>query len=160
MHFLLLCRQRSATPARCPHRKHTTAEGGGTRAIGAPVDGAVLSTSRLSGVSLYEPGALTIVAGAGTPLEEVEAALAVEGQRLAFEPMDHRGLLGTEGTPTIGGAIAANVSGPRRIQAGACRDGLLGVRFVDGAGRVLKNSVIIETTFFHPVGCVLRKVAV
>ena len=114
-------------------------QGGGTRAIGAPVDGAVLSTSRLSGVSLYEPGALTIVAGAGTPLEDVEAALAAEGQRLAFEPMDHCGLLGTEGTPTIGGAIAANVSGPRRIQAGACRDSLLGVRFVDGAGRVLKN---------------------
>ena len=76
---------------------------------------------------------------AGTPLAEVEALLAGEGQRLAFEPMDHRALLGTTGTPTIGGVVAANVSGPRRIQVGAARDFALGARFVDGAGRVLKN---------------------
>lgn len=114
-------------------------QGGGTRNIGAPVQGDVLSTTGLSGVSLYEPGALTLVAGAGTPLAEIEATLAAEGQRLAFEPMDHRGLLGTTGTSTIGGVVAGNISGPRRIQAGACRDSLLGVRFIDGAGRVLKN---------------------
>ncbi|WP_054003976.1 glycolate oxidase subunit GlcE [Shimia sp. SK013] len=114
-------------------------QGGGTRDIGAPVEGDVLRTSDLGGVTLYEPGALTLVAQAGTPLRDVEAALAAEGQRLAFEPMDHRGLLGTNGTSTIGGVVAANVSGPRRIQVGACRDSLLGVRFVDGAGRVLKN---------------------
>lgn len=115
-------------------------KGGGTRDIGAPVvGGEVLSVAGLCGVTLYEPGALTVVAGAGTPLAEVEAVLAAEGQRLAFEPMDHRALLGTDGTPTIGGVVAANVSGPRRIQAGACRDSLLGVRFVDGMGRILKN---------------------
>ena len=114
-------------------------QGGGTRDIGAPVQGDVVSTTGLSGVSLYEPGALTLVAGAGTPLAEIEATLAAEGQRLAFEPMDHRGLLGTSGTSTIGGVVAGNISGPRRIQAGACRDSLLGVRFVDGDGRVLKN---------------------
>ena len=113
--------------------------GGGTRPIGRPQAGEVLSVAGLSGIELYEPGALTIVARAGTPLAEIEAALAVENQRLAFEPMDHRGLLGTDGVPTIGGVVAANVSGPRRVQVGACRDHLLGVRFVDGGGRVVKN---------------------
>ncbi len=113
--------------------------GGGTRDVGRPVEGEELSSLGLSGVTLYEPGALTLVVRAGTPLAEVEAVLAGEGQRLAFEPMDHRGLLGTSGEPTIGGAVAANVSGPRRVQAGACRDFLLGVRFVDGAGRVVAN---------------------
>jgi glycolate oxidase FAD binding subunit len=113
--------------------------GGGTRAVGVAEAGEVLSTAGLRGIGLYEPGALTLVAKAGTPLAEVEAALAAEGQRLPFEPMDHRPLLGTEGAPTIGGLVAANVSGPRRVQAGACRDSLIGVRFVDGTGTVLKN---------------------
>jgi FAD/FMN-containing dehydrogenase len=71
--------------------------GGGTRPVGRPVAGEVLSVAGLSGIELYEPGALTIVAKAGTPLAEVEAALAAEGQRLPFEPMDHRALLGTKG---------------------------------------------------------------
>jgi len=114
-------------------------QGGGTRAMGAPVAGEVLSVAGLSGIVAYEPGALTLVARAGTPLAEVEAALAAEGQRLAFEPMDHRGLLGTDGVPTLGGVVAANVSGPRRVQVGACRDFCLGVRFVDGTGAVVRN---------------------
>ncbi|MDJ0630876.1 MAG: FAD-binding protein [Rhodobacter sp.] len=113
--------------------------GGGTRPIGKPVTGEAVSVAGLSGITLYEPGALTLVARAGTPLAEIEAALAAENQRLAFEPMDHRGLLGTSGAPTIGGVVAANASGPRRILTGACRDFLLGVRFVDGRGSVLKN---------------------
>jgi len=112
--------------------------GGGTRDIGRPVVGEVLEVG-ISGVELYEPGALTLVARAGTPVAEIEALLDAEGQRLAFEPMDHRELLATDGVPTIGGAIAANVSGPRRIQAGAARDFALGARFVDGSGRVIKN---------------------
>ena len=113
--------------------------GGGTRGYGRPVVGEVLSAAKLTGVTLYDPGALTMVARAGTPLAEVEAALKAENQRLAFEPMDHRPLLGSKGKPTIGGAVAANISGPRRISVGACRDFLLGVRFVDGVGQIVKN---------------------
>lgn len=113
--------------------------GGGTRDIGNPVVGETLSTTGLSGINLYEPGALTIVAQAGTPLAEIEEALDAENQRLAFEPMDHRALLGRTGTPTIGGVVAANVSGSRRISVGACRDHMLGVRFVDGNGVITKN---------------------
>lgn len=113
--------------------------GGGTRPVGRPVEGLELSARGLTGVELYEPGALTLVVRAGTPMAEVEAVLAAENQRLPFEPMDHRALLGTEGEPTIGGVVAANVSGPRRVQAGACRDFLLGVRFVDGSGTIVKN---------------------
>lgn len=113
--------------------------GGGTRDYGRPVQGEVITTSKLSGITLYEPGALTIVAQAGTPVSEIEAELAKNNQRLAFEPMDHRAILGQDGNPTIGGAIAANVSGPRRISVGAARDFLLGVRFVDGEGEIIKN---------------------
>lgn len=112
-------------------------QGGGTRGMGT--DGEALSVAGLSGITLYEPGALTLVVQAGTPLAEIDAALAAEGQRLAFEPMDHRPLLGTTGTPTIGGVAAANVSGPRRIAVGAARDFMLGVRYVDGRGAVVRN---------------------
>lgn len=111
--------------------------GGGTR--GMVGEQAELSMAGLRGISLYEPGALTLVAQAGTPLTEIEAVLAAENQQLAFEPMDHRPLLGTCGEPTIGGVVAGNISGPRRVQAGACRDFLLGVRYVDGLGTTVKN---------------------
>ncbi len=114
--------------------------GGGSRArLGHGVTGELLDITGLKGVSLYEPGALTIVTAAGTPLETIEKTLAKEGQRLPFEPMDHRALYGTNGKSTIGGVVAANISGPRRIQAGACRDSLIGVRFVDGEGTIIKN---------------------
>lgn len=115
--------------------------GGGTRqALGNPChSNSSLSMTGLKGISLYEPGALTIVAASGTPVADIEAALAAEGQRLPFEPMDHRKLLGSTGAPTIGGVVACNISGPARIQAGACRDSLIGVRFVDGTGEIVKN---------------------
>ncbi|MFA8384802.1 MAG: FAD-binding protein [Pelagibaca sp.] len=111
--------------------------GGGTR--GVDLKGDVLETGGLSGITLYEPGSLTLVAQAGTPLAEIESALDAESQRLAFEPMDHRGLMDTSGAPTIGGVVAANVSGPRRVAVGACRDFMLGVRYVDGTATVVKN---------------------
>ena len=113
--------------------------GGGTRPIGRIAPAQALSTRRLQGITLYEPGAMTLVAKTGTSIEEIEAVLAAEKQRLAFEPMDHRAILGTSGQPTLGGVIAANVSGPRRIQVGAARDFALGVTFVDGTGQVLSN---------------------
>ncbi|MCI4663173.1 MAG: glycolate oxidase subunit GlcE [Neomegalonema sp.] len=115
--------------------------GGGTRReLGRPAQAdRTLALSALTGTTLYDPGALTIVARAGEPLSKIEAALAAERQRLPFEPMDHRALLGSSGEPTVGGVVACNISGPRRVQAGACRDSLLGVRFVDGQGRIVKN---------------------
>ena len=112
--------------------------GGGTRAIGQ-CTGEVLETSAMSGVVLYEPGALTLVVKAGTPLADIDAVLVEQRQRLAFDPPDLRALLGRSGVSTIGGVVAANASGPRRVQVGACRDALLGVRFVDGAGTIVKN---------------------
>jgi glycolate oxidase FAD binding subunit len=115
--------------------------GGGTRqSLGNACQSETsLSTAGLTGISLYEPGALTVVAAAGTPVAAIEQALASEGQRLPFEPMDHRKLLGSTGTASIGGVVACNVSGPARIQSGGCRDSLIGVRFVDGRGEVVKN---------------------
>ena len=73
-------------------------QGGGTRGIGGPTPGEVCSVAGITGITLYEPGALTLVAAAGTPVAEIDAALAAENQRLPFEPMDHRNLLGTTGT--------------------------------------------------------------
>ncbi|MGL3606009.1 FAD-binding protein [Rhizobium sp. G187] len=114
--------------------------GGGTRAgFGNTVTAeSVLSAAALSGITAYNPAEMVITAHAGTPVAEIEAALAENGQGMAFEPMDHRGLMGTSGTPTIGGLFAVNSSGPRRFTAGAARDHLLGIRFVNGEGEAVK----------------------
>ncbi|MGB7285906.1 MAG: glycolate oxidase subunit GlcE [Salaquimonas sp.] len=115
-------------------------KGGGTRAIGNPVVAEeTVVTTGINGISIYEPGALTIVAAAGTSLEKINAELNKESQHLPFEPADYSGLFGIKGQSTIGGVVAAAVSGPRRIQAGACRDSLIGIRFVDGEGNIVKN---------------------
>ena len=99
----------------------------------------MVSTAAMSGITLYEPAELVMAAKAGTPLDEVETALAGNRQRLAFEPMDHRGMFGSKGHPTIGAVAAANISGPRRIESGAARDSLIGVRAVTGRGETIKS---------------------
>ncbi|WP_370322381.1 glycolate oxidase subunit GlcE [Oricola sp.] len=120
---------------------HLEIAGGGTkRGIGQIFQAdRLLSTAGLTGISHYDPAELVLTARAGTPVAEIEAALAENGQMLAFEPGDWRGLFGANGIPTIGALAAANISGPRRLIAGAARDALLGVRFVNGAGEVIKN---------------------
>src|SRR5688500_13481796 len=98
--------------------------GAGTkRALGPPMNGArVLDLTALNGIPLYEPDELILRALPGTPLREVEARLTQHGQMLAFEPPDYGALLGTApGAQTIGGVIACNLSGPRRLKAGAAR---------------------------------------
>src|SRR6516164_2403560 len=99
-----------------------------------------LDLSGLSGVTLYEPAELVLSAKAGTPLSEIEALLVANGQQLAFEPMDYGPLLGTAaGDATIGGVLSSNLSGPRRIKAGAARDHFLGVSAVSGRGETFKS---------------------
>ena len=114
---------------------------GSKRAIGRPAQTDVtLDLSTLTGVTLYEPEELVLSAKAGTPLAEIEALLAANGQQLAFEPMDYAGVLGgVAGRGTIGGALAANVSGPRRLKSGAGRDHFLGVCAVSGRGETFKS---------------------
>ncbi len=116
--------------------------GNGTkRAIGRAAQWDVtLDLSGLSGITLYEPAELVLSARAGTPLAEIEALVAASRQELAFEPMDYRPLLGTAfNACTIGGALAANLSGPRRVKAGAARDHFLGVGAVSGRGETFKS---------------------
>jgi len=114
--------------------------GGSKRGLGRPLQTAhTLDLSALSGIRDYAPSELVLTAGAATPLAEIERALDAAGQLLAFEPPDWRGLLGAEDVePTLGGVLACNLSGPRRIKAGAARDHFLGFRAVSGRGEIFK----------------------
>ena len=107
--------------------------GGGTKDFyGEPCAGEALDTRPLAGIVDYEPTELVITAGAGTPLADIEAAIRSRGQMLAFEP-PHFGA-----GATLGGCVAAGLSGPRRASAGAVRDFVLGVRILDGRGDSLR----------------------
>mgnify|MGYP000861773674 CR=1 FL=1 len=118
---------------------------GSKRALGRPVQAQhCLDLSGFSGVTLYQPEELVMTVKAATPLADIEAALAEHNQELAFEPANYEALL--NGAPganqpsgTIGGVIACNLSGPRRIKVGAARDHLLGFHAVSGRGDIFKS---------------------
>lgn len=107
--------------------------GDGNRTISHAVD-----LSGLRGITLYEPEELVLSAWAGTPLSEIEAAVAEKGQMLAFEPPHFARIYGNDGG-TLGGMIACNLAGPRRVKAGAARDHILGIEAVTGRGEVVKS---------------------
>jgi glycolate oxidase FAD binding subunit len=110
-----------------------------------------LDLSGLSGIAAYEPNELFMTARAATPIAEIEAALRQNNQQMAFEPADLSGLMGSDPEAgTIGGAIACNLAGPRRIQAGAARDHFLGFNAVSGRGEVFKSggTVVKNVTGF------------
>ena len=118
---------------RAAHASHTQRRirGAGSKDFyGGLLAGEVLDVAGYRGIVAYEPTELYITARCGTPLAEIEAALAEKGQMLAFEPPHFSGA-------TVGGCVAAGLSGPRRQQAGAVRDFVLGVKLVDGSGQVL-----------------------
>lgn len=120
---------------RAAHENHSPLiiQGGGSKTFyGNADEGEVLSTRRLIGVVDYQPKELVLTARAGTLLAEIEALLAEQNQMLAFEP-PHFG-----GPATLGGCVAAGLSGPRRPYAGAVRDFVLGVRMIDGTGQPLR----------------------
>jgi glycolate oxidase FAD binding subunit len=113
---------------------------GSKRGMLRPVQAARnLSTRGLTGVTLYRPAELIISARAGTPLAEIEATLAEEGQQLIAESPYLNGVFGTSAPPSIGGVVAANLSGPRRITWGATRDHVMGLRFINGTGEVIRS---------------------
>ena len=121
---------------------------GTKREVGRPVQyGAVLSTENLTGIQLYEPSELVLVARAGTPIAQIEQALTEHDQEMPFEPIDLGPVLGFgRGQGTVGGMVATNFSGSRRILSGSVRDHVLGVQAVNGSGetiraggRVMKN---------------------
>ena len=119
--------------------------GGGSKDFwGQSLTGEVLDTRGYRGIVSYEPSELVVTVRCGTPLAELEATLAEKGQCLAFEP-PHFGQ-GSENGATVGGMVAAGLSGPARATAGAVRDFVLGVRFINGlgehltfGGQVMKN---------------------
>jgi glycolate oxidase FAD binding subunit len=138
----LVDRIRAAAAAGTPLR----IRGGGTKDFyGESLQGELLDTRSLSGISSYEPSELVVTVKAGTPLAALEAALAEKGQCLPFEPPHYR-LVPGAGDATVGGMVAAGLSGPARATAGSVRDYVLGLSMVNGraehltfGGQVMKN---------------------
>lgn len=114
---------------------------GSKQKIGRPVQtAATVSARAIRGITLYEPTEMVMSARAGTPLSQIESDLADHGQMLPFEPVELGPFLGVEtGQATIGGVFATNISGARRISAGAARDHILGIRAINGRGDVFKS---------------------
>ncbi len=113
--------------------------GGSKRGFGRPVQAEVtLDVSALAGIVTYEPAELVLTARPATPLSEIKSQLSANRQMLACEPPAWRGLMATNAEPTLGGVVSCNLSGPRRVRAGAPRDALLGFSAVDGRGDIWK----------------------
>jgi glycolate oxidase FAD binding subunit len=112
--------------------------GGSKRQIGKPVDAQMLDLGALTGIVTYEPEELVLTARAATPLAAIESALDTHAQRLAFEPPHYARLLDEPRGQTIGGVLAANLAGSRRVTAGAARDHFLGFHAVTGRGEPFK----------------------
>ena len=111
---------------------------GTKRSIGYSVDGAILDLSSFNQILAYEPEELILDVGAGAKLTDIEKLLAKNNQYFAFEPPDYSKLLGSKHSGTIGGMMACNLSGPRRLKAGAMRDHILGLSAVSGRGEIFK----------------------
>jgi glycolate oxidase FAD binding subunit len=140
---------RSAAAQTAGDRKKFRIHGSGSHDFyGESLEGELLETRGLNGISQYEPSELVVTVAAGTPLHELETALSEQGQCLAFEPPHFQANAGNKphGHATVGGMVAAGLSGPARASAGAVRDFVLGLRFINGrgehltfGGQVMKN---------------------
>jgi glycolate oxidase FAD binding subunit len=132
--------------AAAAHRQPLRICGGGSKLFYTqPMQGEVLGTSALSGITSYEPSELVVTVGAGTPLAELEAVLAEQGQCLPFEP-PHYGWSGATAAATVGGMVASGLAGPARASVGGVRDYVLGLEMINGqaqhltfGGQVMKN---------------------
>lgn len=130
-------------------------EGHGSKAFygnARPAQGLRFSTLDYAGIVNYDPTELVVVARAGTPIVALEAALAEEGQGLAFEPPR----FGPDRRGTVGGMVATGLSGPARLSAGSCRDALLGMTLLNSSGEclrfggtVMKNVAGYDMTRLH-----------
>ncbi len=130
----LIARVRDA----CQHHRPLRIRGGGSKDfLGHALEGELLETGDLRGITSYEPTELVVTAAAGTPLAELEATLAEQGQCLPFEPPYLR-WSGRPQASTVGGMVAAGLNGPARASVGSVRDHVLGVQMVNGQGQLLR----------------------